>query len=64
MEEFYLCKCCMCDEIYIDNNPQVGAVKHPLANLLTDLPSELEWDKDESAWFCPHCHTDAYLMDL
>lgn len=54
----------MCDEIYIDNNPQVGAVKHPLANLLTDLPSELEWDKDESAWFCPHCHTDAYLMDL
>lgn len=59
MEDF-ACECGGCNQIYIDENPQTGAIKIEIP----DKSDILVWNDDEFAWVCPVCNTDEYLMDL
>src|SRR3989344_4987293 len=52
-----ICRCNNCDGIFIDTNPQIGAIKIDLGSLYFKL-DEL---KDHN---CPKCETDDYLTDL
>ena len=58
-----ICKCNNCGTIYIDTNPQTGAVAFdpPL-----DTPTlTLQYDHEEGYFKgCPKCETDGYLMDI
>ena len=63
-----LCKCNMCDNILIDQNPQIGAKEYELKG--NEL--EMQWFgggiKDKNGeegnyWGCPVCLTDDYLTD-
>jgi len=50
-----MCKCNMCENILIDENPQVGSVKYKI------IGNELAMTIHN---YCPICETDSYLVDL
>ncbi len=55
-----LCKCNNCENILIDENPQIKASEFPLkGNELNMI-----WCESENAWVCPKCLTDGYLTDI
>jgi hypothetical protein len=64
-----LCKCNNCENVLIDQNPQINAFEHKLKG------NELEMqffgggvkDKngaEENYWGCPICLTDDFLIDI
>jgi hypothetical protein len=59
--EANLCHCNGCDETFIDQNSQVGAKVHEVNE---GQYSDLSYESKESAWVCPVCKTDAFLMDM
>lgn len=67
MKDTYLCTCTHCENILIDENPQIGA---PLYDL-KDYPKALEMvkvfeelgDPETQYWACPICLTDGFLAD-
>jgi rubredoxin len=57
----YLCKCNNCENVFIDENPQVGV---PLHKVEIGQFGSLLFDGMELAWVCPVCKTDGYLADM
>ena len=57
-----LCKCNNCGSVLIDENPQYGAVFHPVPTNAIEM--EYITNDDGSFWACPNCQTDEYLIDL
>lgn len=63
----HLCKCNHCDNVLIDENPQIGAKEYDL----NDYPNAMEMqrvsavinDPETEYWACPVCLTDGYLTD-
>jgi hypothetical protein len=55
-----ICKCNMCDNTLIDQNPKINA---PKFNLIGN-EINMQWSATEEAWVCPVCKTDAYLTDV
>lgn len=55
-----ICKCNMCDNTLIDNNPQINA---PMFSLIGN-ELQMAWSPIEEAWVCPKCKTDAFLTDV
>lgn len=60
--EDYLCKCLNCDNILIDENPQVNAKKHTVNG--DELKMVMINNDEEYYVGCPICNTDAFLIDL
>ena len=56
-----LCRCNNCDTIFIDQNSQVDAKVYEIEE---GKYSDLSYESKESAWVCPICKTDAFLIDL
>ena len=57
-----LCKCNNCDNVLIDQNPQVNAPEFELNG--TELEMTYEESQDGGCfWACPICLTDDYLTD-
>lgn len=59
----YLCKCNMCGNILIDNNPLPDAVLYEYRNGLGELAQLEDVVTGEIYWGCPNCQTDDYLID-
>lgn len=66
-----LCKCNNCDNILIDQNPQVDAKEYELTGNELEMQffgggvDPMPEDMDSGLfWGCPVCLTDGYLMDL
>jgi hypothetical protein len=60
-----LCKCNNCDNILIDQNPQINAKEYPL----TGEELEMQYIEEDAAgeknyWVCPICLTDGFLIDM
>ena len=64
-----LCKCNNCDNVLIDQNPQINSFEYELKG------DELEMQffgggvkdrhgKEENYWGCPICLTDEFLIDI
>lgn len=63
MENVNLCQCNMCDNIFIDQNSQIGAKEYLVdISKITNL-QYLKDDNDEYYWGCPICETDSFLQD-
>lgn len=58
----YLCKCNNCDNILVDENPQIKAKEHELSG--EELQMIYVQDGDTWYWVCPICLTDSYLIDM
>ena len=65
--ESNLCTCNNCGNIFIDQNPQVGAKRFMIdCTKVTDLQylkGLIEHKETEYYWGCGICGTDAYLQD-
>lgn len=62
MKTNYIVKCEGCDNILIDNDPRIEAVKKEVSDVKGELIQLL--DGDTYYWGCPHCQTDIFLRDI
>lgn len=69
-ERANLCQCNNCDNIFVDQNSQVGAKEYIIdlkkvtdLSYLKDKEPKDEIDGGEYFWGCGICETDAYLKD-
>ena len=63
----HLCKCNNCDNILLDENPQIFAIKHKLKGgelSMIQVNVSDENDGEEYIWACPICATDGFLTDI
>lgn len=61
-----LCRCNNCNNILLDENPQVDAIKHELKGgelLMIQINIGDGNNGDEYIWACPICGTDGFLTD-
>ena len=56
-----ICICNNCRSILFDENPQVGAKKYAVNNLVHHMKQIKK--EGEVYWVCPVCETDEYLQD-
>ena len=61
-EKANLCTCNKCGNIFIDQNPQIGAKVY---NVNVQKVTDLQYLKDGGGyyWGCGICETDGYLQD-
>lgn len=61
----YLCKCNNCGTIFFDKKPNfdVSSKKKTPPNV-KHLELLYDQQNNEYFWGCPHCKTDAYLIDI
>lgn len=64
-----LCKCNNCNNVLIDQNPQVNATEHQLTGKELDMQFfgggvKDKYGKDNNYWGCPICLTDEFLTDI
>lgn len=64
-EKVNLCKCNLCGQTLIDENPQVDAKKYDIdISQYGSLIYYPDHHDEEVAWICPKCMTDSFLTDL
>lgn len=61
METAPLCKCLICEQTYVDMNPQTNQTEYPCDGLEAITFQE---DEEGSFWGCPECGSDYHLIDL
>lgn len=59
-----LCQCINCENVFYDENPQIGADVIDTENFEEVFSMELLNENGDSYWGCGFCKTDAYLFDI